>query len=42
MQEMGLMMISCGMAVKRMGMLRSEGEEDVRTDYVDGDSDSNW
>jgi hypothetical protein len=37
-----MMMMCCGMAVKRMGILRSECEEDEGTDCVDGDSDTCW
>jgi hypothetical protein len=40
---MGLMMmISCGMTVKWMGMLGSECEEEEGTEYEDGESDINW
>ena len=39
---MGLMLICCGMAVKRMGNGRSECEEDEGTDCEDGDSDTEW
>ena len=45
MQWMGLMMmmILCGMAVKRMGILRgSECEEDEGNDCEDGNSDTDW
>jgi len=37
---MGLMMICCGMALKRMGDVRSECEEDEGADCEDGDSDT--
>ena len=33
-------MICCGMAVRRMGMLGLECEEDEGTDCEDGDSDT--
>ena len=36
------MMIYCGMAVKRIGNVRSECEEDEGTYCEDGDSDSDW
>jgi hypothetical protein len=36
------MMICCGMAVKRVGMLGGECEEDEGTDCEDGDSNSDW
>jgi hypothetical protein len=39
---MGLVMICCGMAVKRIGMLRSERVEDEGTDCDDGYSDTDW
>jgi len=39
---MELMMISCGMKVRWMGMLRSEGEEDEGTECEDGESYTNW
>jgi len=39
---MGLMMICCGMAVKRIGNVRSECEEDEGTYCEDGDSDNDW
>jgi hypothetical protein len=38
---MRLMMVSCGMAVKRMGIL-GECEEDEGTDRADGDTDTDW
>jgi hypothetical protein len=41
MQWMRLMMICCGMAVKKVGML-GESEEDEGTDCEDGDSDTDW
>ena len=40
MQWMGLMMICCGMAVKRVGC--QECEEDEGTDCEDEDSDNEW
>ena len=36
------MVVCCGMAVKRMGGVRSECEGDEGTDCEDGDSDTNW
>ena len=36
------MMICCGMAVKRMGIFRSECEEDEGTDCENGDSGHDW
>ena len=36
------MMICCGMAVKRMGSVGSESEEDEGTYCEDGDSASDW
>jgi len=39
---MVLMMICCGMAVKGMGNVRSECEEDEGTGCEDGDSDTDW
>ena len=42
MQWMRLMMICCGMAVKRLGMLDSECETDEGTDCEGGDSDTDW
>jgi hypothetical protein len=38
---MGLMMMCCGMAVKRVGKL-GESKGDEGTDCEDGDSDSDW
>ena len=35
-------MICWGMAVKRMGMLGSECEEDESTDCEEGDSNTDW
>jgi len=37
---MRLVMICCGMAMKRMGMLGCE--EDEGTNCEDGDSDTDW
>ena len=42
MQWMGLMMICCGMTVKRMGNAKSECTEDEGTDFEHGDSDNDW
>ena len=42
MHWMGLLMISCGMAVKRMGMLRGVCEEGEGSDCENGDSDTDW
>ena len=42
MQWMGLMMICCGMAVKRLGMLGVMCEEVEGTDCEDGDNDDDW
>jgi hypothetical protein len=39
---MELMMICCGMAVKRIENVRSECEEDEGTDSEDGESVSDW
>jgi hypothetical protein len=39
---MRLKVICCGMAVKRMGMLGVECEEDEGTDCEDGDSGTDW
>jgi hypothetical protein len=39
---MGMMMMCCGMAVKRLGNIRSEYEEDEGTYYEEGDSDTDW
>ena len=36
------MMICCGMAVKRLGNIMSECEEDEGTYCEGGDSDTNW
>jgi hypothetical protein len=36
------MMICCGMAVKRIGMLKSECEEDEGNDCEDGGSNTDW
>ena len=36
------MAICCGMAVKRVGMLGGESEEDVGTDCEGGHSDTDW
>jgi hypothetical protein len=38
---MGLMMMCCGMTVKRMEML-DVSEEEEGTDCEDGDSDTDW
>ena len=38
---MGLMMICCGMAVKRMGMLRVSVKK-MKALSKDGDSDTDW
>jgi len=35
-------MICCGMAVQRMGMLGGECEEDEGTENEDGNSDIDW
>jgi hypothetical protein len=42
MQGMGLKMICYGMAVRRMGMLKSEYDKDEGTDCKDGNSDTDW
>ena len=42
MHWMGLLMISCGMAVKRMGMLRGVCEEGEGSDCENGDGDTDW
>jgi hypothetical protein len=42
MEWMGLMMISCGMTVKWMGMLGSDCKEEEATDCEDSDSDTDW
>jgi hypothetical protein len=36
------MLICCGMAVRRVGNVRSRCEEDEDTDCSDGDSDADW
>ena len=41
-QWMELMMICCGMAVKRMGMLGVMCEKGEGTDYEDGDNYDDW
>jgi hypothetical protein len=42
-QWMGLMMICCGMAVRRVGLLGvGECEGDEGTDCEGGDSDTDW
>jgi hypothetical protein len=40
-QWMGLMIICCGMEVRRMGML-GVSEEEEGTDCEDGDRDTDW
>ena len=35
-------MICCGMAVRRMELLKSECDKDEDTDCKDGNSDTDW
>jgi hypothetical protein len=42
MMMMMMMMICCGQALKRVGDVSSECEEDESTDFEDVDSDTSW
>ena len=42
MQGMGLMVVCCGMALKKGGKVRSWCEEDKSTECEDTESDTGW